>query len=161
MGASERRVVRFFGPRGDLLVADPAGVSVCDASGSLRFRVAIDGVLDAIAVDSELWVAARERLTRVAIASGEIVATETILGIDAPGQFIQSRMVPAMPVWHGAVPLVISVGPGKYDDNGKRMEINVRTGDTVYYGKYSGTDVEVDGEKFVILRESDILGVLE
>ena len=56
---------------------------------------------------------------------------------------------------------VISVGPGKYDDNGKRMEINVRTGDTVYYGKYSGTDVEVDGEKFVILRESDILGVLE
>ena len=56
---------------------------------------------------------------------------------------------------------VIAVGPGKFDDNGKRMEIGVRNGDTVYYGKYSGTDVEVDGEKFVILRESDILGVLE
>jgi chaperonin GroES len=56
---------------------------------------------------------------------------------------------------------VISVGPGKYDDNGKRMEVNVKTGDTIYYGKYSGTDVEVDGEKFVILRESDILGILE
>jgi chaperonin GroES len=56
---------------------------------------------------------------------------------------------------------VIAVGPGKLDDNGKRMEIGVRNGDTVYYGKYSGTDVEVDGQKFVILRETDILGVLE
>ena len=56
---------------------------------------------------------------------------------------------------------VIAVGPGKLDEKGRPMEIGVRTGDTVYYGKYSGTDVEVDGEKFVILRESDILGVLE
>jgi chaperonin GroES len=56
---------------------------------------------------------------------------------------------------------VISVGPGKLDDNGKRMQPNVKAGETVYYGKYSGTDVEVDGEKFVILRETDILGVLE
>ena len=56
---------------------------------------------------------------------------------------------------------VIAVGPGKTDDSGKRMEVGVRAGDTVYYGKYSGTDIEVDGEKFVILRESDILGVLE
>ena len=56
---------------------------------------------------------------------------------------------------------VVSVGPGKLDDNGKPMEIGLRVGDTVYYGKYSGTDVEVDGQKFVILRESDLLGVLE
>ena len=56
---------------------------------------------------------------------------------------------------------VIAVGPGKLDDKGRPMEIGVRTGDTVYYGKYSGTDVEVEGEKFVILRETDILGVLE
>jgi chaperonin GroES len=56
---------------------------------------------------------------------------------------------------------VIAVGPGKLDDNGKPMELGVRVGDTVYYGKYSGTDVEVSGEKFVILRESDLLGVLE
>jgi chaperonin GroES len=56
---------------------------------------------------------------------------------------------------------VISVGPGKLDEHGKAMEIGVRAGDTVYYGKYSGTDIEVDGQKFVILRESDILGVLE
>jgi len=56
---------------------------------------------------------------------------------------------------------VISVGPGKLDDKGVRMALSVRAGDTVFYGKYSGTDIEVDGEKFVILRESDILGVLE
>jgi chaperonin GroES len=56
---------------------------------------------------------------------------------------------------------VIAVGPGKLDKNGKPMEIGLRVGDTVYYGKYSGTDVEVDGNKFVILRESDVLGVLE
>lgn len=56
---------------------------------------------------------------------------------------------------------VIAAGPGKLDDNGKPMELGVRVGDTVFYGKYSGTDVEVDGEKFVILRETDILGVLE
>jgi chaperonin GroES len=56
---------------------------------------------------------------------------------------------------------VIAVGPGKLDDKGKAMELGVRVGDTVYYGKYSGTDVEVNGEKFVILRESDLLGVLE
>jgi chaperonin GroES len=56
---------------------------------------------------------------------------------------------------------VVAVGPGKLDDKGKRMDVGVRAGETVYYGKYSGTDVEVDGEKFVILREADILGVLE
>ena len=56
---------------------------------------------------------------------------------------------------------VVAVGPGKLDDKGKPMELGIRAGDTVYYGKYSGTDVEVDGDKFVILREADVLGVLE
>jgi len=56
---------------------------------------------------------------------------------------------------------VISVGPGKTDDKGNRMALNVKDGDTVYYGKYSGNEIEVDGTKYVILRESEILGVLE
>ena len=56
---------------------------------------------------------------------------------------------------------VVAVGPGKLDDKGRRMELSVRNGDTVYYGKYSGADVEIDGEKFVIVRESDLLGVLD
>ena len=46
---------------------------------------------------------------------------------------------------------VVAVGPGKLDDNGKPMEIGLRAGDTVYYGKYTGTDVEVDGETAVAL----------
>jgi len=56
---------------------------------------------------------------------------------------------------------VIAVGPGKSDDKGRPMELGLRVGDTVYYGKYSGTDVEIDGQKLVILRETDVLGVLE
>ena len=56
---------------------------------------------------------------------------------------------------------VVSVGPGKLDEKGRHMELAVRAGDVVYYGKYSGTEVEVDGQKFVMLRESDILGVLD
>ena len=113
MAASERRVVRFFGERGDLLVADTTGVSVCDGTGALRFRVAIDGVLDAVAVGAELWVVARERLTRVAIASGEILSTEAVQGLVAPGHFLQSSTVPGLPVWQGSVPLAVSVGPGR------------------------------------------------
>jgi chaperonin GroES len=56
---------------------------------------------------------------------------------------------------------VIAVGPGKTDDKGRPMELGLRVGNTVYYGKYSGTDVEIDGDKYVILRENDVLGVLE
>jgi chaperonin GroES len=56
---------------------------------------------------------------------------------------------------------VLAVGPGKLDEKGKPMELGVRAGDTVFYGKYSGTEVEVDGEKLVIVRESELFGVLE
>jgi hypothetical protein len=111
--ANERRVVRFFGASRELLVADSAGVSVFDEVGSLRFRVSIEGVLDVVAVDDELWVAGREKLTRVAIESGEIRKTERIAGIDAPGHFVQSSTLPALPVWHGAVPVLIADGHAK------------------------------------------------
>ncbi len=56
---------------------------------------------------------------------------------------------------------VIAAGPGKLSEKGKPMELSVRVGDVVWYGKYSGNDVEVNNEKFVILRESEILGILE
>ena len=56
---------------------------------------------------------------------------------------------------------VVAVGPGKLDDNGKRTPPAVSEGETVVYGKYSGNEVEIDSEKFVLLRESDLLGVLE
>ncbi len=53
--------------------------------------------------------------------------------------------------------VVIAVGPGKLLDNGSRAEVNVAIGDEVIYGKYSGSDIEVDGQEVKILRESDVL----
>lgn len=52
---------------------------------------------------------------------------------------------------------VLSVGPGKLLDNGSRAEIALKEGDEVLFGKYSGTDIKVDGHEIKILRESDIL----
>ncbi len=56
---------------------------------------------------------------------------------------------------------VIAVGPGKRLENGKRAEMSVRKCDTVVYGKYAGTEVEIKGDKHLILRESELLGVIE
>ena len=56
---------------------------------------------------------------------------------------------------------VIAVGPGKLDDNGKRMPIDVKKGDRVLIGKYSGSDIKIDEQEYLIVREDEILGVLE
>jgi chaperonin GroES len=56
---------------------------------------------------------------------------------------------------------VIAVGPGKLDDNGKRMPIDVKKGDRVLIGKYSGNDIKMDDEEFLIVREDEILCVIE
>ena len=56
---------------------------------------------------------------------------------------------------------VVATGPGKLLDDGKRSGMSVKNKDEVIYGKYMGSDVEIDGEKYVILRESDILGIVE
>lgn len=56
---------------------------------------------------------------------------------------------------------VVAVGPGKRLDNGKRGEMSIKVGDTVVYGKYAGSEVEVKGAEHLILRESEILGVIE
>ena len=56
---------------------------------------------------------------------------------------------------------VVVAGPGKVLDNGKRNKMSVKKGDKVIYGKYMSNEVEIDGEKLVILRESDILGIVE
>ena len=52
---------------------------------------------------------------------------------------------------------VLAVGPGRIDDNGKRIEMEVKVGDKVIYAKYAGTDIKEDDEELVILRDSDIL----
>jgi chaperonin GroES len=56
---------------------------------------------------------------------------------------------------------VVAVGPGKLDDNGKRMPVDVKKGDRVLIGKYSGTDIKIGDDEFVIVREDEVLGVIE
>jgi len=55
---------------------------------------------------------------------------------------------------------VIAVGPGRLTEEGKRITPDVKAGDRVLIGKYSGTDVKIDGTEYVIIREDDVLGVL-
>jgi chaperonin GroES len=56
---------------------------------------------------------------------------------------------------------VIAVGDGKVLDSGEKIQMSVKTGDRVLFGKYGGTEVKIDGEEFLILREDDVLGILE
>ena len=56
---------------------------------------------------------------------------------------------------------VVSVGPGKRLDNGTRAQMSVKKGDTVVYGKYAGSEIEIKGDKHLIVRESELLGVID
>ena len=56
---------------------------------------------------------------------------------------------------------VIAVGPGGRDDNGKLIAIDLKAGDRVLFGKWSGTEVKIDGEELAIMKESDIFGIIE
>ena len=55
---------------------------------------------------------------------------------------------------------VVSVGPGRTLDNGKRIEMEVKAGDTVLFAKYAGTEIKLDDEEFLVIRESDLLAVV-
>ena len=55
---------------------------------------------------------------------------------------------------------VVAVGPGRLNEEGKRIALEVKKGDRILIGKYSGTDVKIDGTEYTILREDDVLGVL-
>ena len=56
---------------------------------------------------------------------------------------------------------IVAVGPGGRDENGKLIPIDLKTGDTVLFGKWSGTEVKIDGQDLLIMKESDIMGVIE
>jgi chaperonin GroES len=56
---------------------------------------------------------------------------------------------------------VIAVGPGARDESGKLVPVDVRKGERVLFGKWSGSEVKIDGDEFLIMKESDILGVIE
>jgi chaperonin GroES len=55
---------------------------------------------------------------------------------------------------------VVAVGPGKRDDDGKRIALEVKKGDRILFGKYAGTEIKIDGVEHVFMREDDILGIL-
>jgi chaperonin GroES len=55
---------------------------------------------------------------------------------------------------------VVAVGPGKRDDDGKRVPLEVKKGDRILFSKYAGTEIKIDGEEHVFMREDDILGIL-
>jgi chaperonin GroES len=56
---------------------------------------------------------------------------------------------------------VLAIGPGRITDDGKLQPLDIKVGDTVVFGKYAGTEVKIDGEDLLIIREDDVLGVLE
>ena len=56
---------------------------------------------------------------------------------------------------------VITVGPGKFNDKGKRVPLEVKKNDRVLFGKYAGTEIKLDGVEHLIMREDDILGIIE
>ncbi len=56
---------------------------------------------------------------------------------------------------------VVEVGPGRMTDDGKKMPPEVKKGDRVLYGKYSGTEVSIDGQEYLIMRESDIFAIIQ
>jgi chaperonin GroES len=56
---------------------------------------------------------------------------------------------------------VVAVGPGDWDDDGKRIPVSVQVGDRILFGKWSGSEVKIDGDELLIMKEADILGVLD
>ena len=56
---------------------------------------------------------------------------------------------------------IVAAGPGKLNDDGSRTKLTVKKGDTVLYGKYAGTEIDIDGVAHMIMRESELLGVME
>lgn len=55
---------------------------------------------------------------------------------------------------------VVAVGPGKVADDGKKIPLEVKKGDRVLFGKYAGTEVQIEGEEYLIMREDDVLGII-
>jgi chaperonin GroES len=56
---------------------------------------------------------------------------------------------------------VLAVGPGRRDEDGDRIDMDVEVGDVVLYAKYAGTEIKIDGKKLLILKESDVLAIVE
>jgi chaperonin GroES len=81
--------------------------------------------------------------------------------IDAEGKSAGGIIIPDTAKEKPSQGEIIAVGPGGRDESGKLIAIDVRVGDRVLFGKWSGTEVKIDGQELLIMKESDIMGVLD
>ena len=81
--------------------------------------------------------------------------------IDAEGKTAGGIIIPDTAKEKPTEGEVIAVGPGGRDENGKLIPIDLKVGDRVLFGKWSGTEVKIDGEELLIMKESDVMGVIE
>ena len=81
--------------------------------------------------------------------------------LEAEGKTAGGIILPAAAKEKPQMGKIVAVGPGKLTDDGNRTKMSVRKNDKVIYAKYIGNDVEIDGDKYVILSERDILGIVE
>jgi chaperonin GroES len=84
-----------------------------------------------------------------------------VLGIDEEEKTSGGIIIPDTAKEKPQEGKVVAAGPGKLDDDGKRMPLEVKKNDRVLFGKYSGTDIKIDGVEHLIMREEDILGIIK
>src|SRR4051812_41951907 len=118
-----RRILRFFGPRGDLLAAESPGLVVYDSFGRERMRAEIEGLLDVACVGEELWVVTHRTLVRLSVADGRELGREPLDYLDPSGRFLQSSLAPQLPVWHAAQPLFLRSKPVRAEVPGPGGEL--------------------------------------
>jgi len=111
VSARRRRILTFFGPRGHLLAADGAQITVYNNAGDVQLRTELLGFLDVAPVGDELWALSPGRLTRLSARDGSLIATDVIEYVDPAGRFLQSSTAPQLPVWHAARPVLVRATP--------------------------------------------------
>ena len=97
-------------------------------------------------------------------AKGEIVIRQTAVGLNFIDIYQRTGLYPVGPNFvpgGEAAGVIEAVGPGARDEAGKLVPLDVKAGDRVLFGKWSGTEVKLDGEELLIIKESDIMGVIE
>jgi len=106
-------VLRFFGPQQDLLAAEAPLLAVYDANGTERFRVQIDGLLDATVVGTELWAILADKVVRMSARDGKTIATEPLGYLEPRGRLLISSTAPQIPVWHSDRPAALRMSPAR------------------------------------------------
>ncbi|MBA3542308.1 MAG: hypothetical protein H0T79_22020, partial [Deltaproteobacteria bacterium] len=123
MANQRRKIVRFFGPRGDLLAAESPAIVVYDAAGDVRFRTEIPDLLDIAPVDNELWVVSPNTLTRLSARDGKLLSSEPLDYLEPSGRFLLSSTAPQLPIWHAAQPMVVRAQPARIEVPGPGGEL--------------------------------------